>query len=53
MRRKRLKAIGVTIGVTLSLIYAAIIYVISKAGRLEADERLLLAELGCERYVLF
>ena len=53
MRRKRLKALAVTfVALNLSLIYTAIIYVVSKARNLEADERLLLAELGCERFVL-
>ena len=53
MRKRRWKAIAVTfVAVNLPLIYTAIIYVVSRAKNREAQERLLLDELGCDRFVL-
>ena len=53
MRKRRLKAITVTfVAVNLTLIYTAIVYVVSGAKNLEAEERQLLGELGCDRFVL-
>ena len=53
MRKRRWKAIAVTfVAVNLTLIYTAIIYVVSRAKNREAEERLLLDELGCDRFVL-
>ena len=53
MRKRRWKAIAVTfVAVNLTLIYTAIIYVVSRAKNREAQERLLLDELGCDRFVL-
>ena len=52
MRRRTLKTFAVTfVALNLFLIYTAIIYVVSNAKNLEAEERTLLAELGCERFV--
>ena len=53
MRKRRLKAIAVTfVAVNLTFVYTAIIYVVSRAKNREAEERLLLVELGCDRFVL-
>ena len=53
MRKRRWKAIAVTfVAVNLTLIYTAIIYVVSGAKNREAEERQLLDELGCDRFVL-
>ena len=53
MRKRRWKAIAVTfVAINLTLIYIAIIYIVSRAKNREAEERLLLDELGCDRFVL-